>query len=344
MGRASLIAVLGFIVIFGTVRNNINKTSENATINASEFTENVIAHNIANSAVGYGMSVYSNTGNDSAYSNSDFLGGSYVATFTTLGDTTRLTVTSTFEGESYTSRVDLISTYEFFPKATGGASIGGGSGQMLFNLSDSVLISGVDTNIDGTPGPGPDMAAFTLATPQDSANLAADSAFLVGSPPSEVRPPDTSAPTVQELITHYATIADITLSGGPYVNITWGTETNPVVVYSDAWTRLEGSTTGYGILAIDGSLKMENNTRWYGIVLVNNTDSLAAFNAEGTPEIYGSLMLTADSTTNATMEGSASLYYSTEAIGIATSAFTAASAGNGGGITEMTISETIWYE
>ncbi len=39
MGRALLIDVLGFIVIFGTVKNNINKTSENAAINTSEFTE-----------------------------------------------------------------------------------------------------------------------------------------------------------------------------------------------------------------------------------------------------------------------------------------------------------------
>ena len=39
MCRASLIEVLGFIVILGTVKNNINKTSENALINASEFTE-----------------------------------------------------------------------------------------------------------------------------------------------------------------------------------------------------------------------------------------------------------------------------------------------------------------
>ena len=79
------------------------------------------------------------------------------------------------------------------------------------------------------------------------------------------------------------------------------------------------------------------------MVLVNNTDLLATFSAEGTPEIYGSLMMTSDSTITATMEGTVSIYYSTEAIGIATSAYTAASAGNGGGY-GMTISETIWYE
>ena len=346
MGRASLIFVLGFIVIFGMVRINIDKTSENASENSSEFTETILVRNIAASALEYGLSLYTNTGADTAYSNSDYLGGSFTATFTSLGDTTRLIVISTFEGESYTSRVDIIATYEYFPDATGGSQMGSGPGGLQFNIDPGVTISGMDTNIDGTSGPGPNIAAVTVNNTADSIIISANTSNLTGDPLIEVVPPDTTAPTVDELVAHYATIADFSLTGGNYSDVTWGSLANPVVVYSNSATRLEGTTAGYGILAIDGSLKMENSTAWYGLVLVNNTDGLAAFSAEGTPEIYGSIMMTSDTTTTATMEGTVSIYYSSEAMGTASTAFSDATAANGGGGggTTMTISEKIYYE
>ncbi|MCH8289224.1 MAG: hypothetical protein IID12_08990, partial [Candidatus Marinimicrobia bacterium] len=122
MGRASLIVVLGFIVIFGFVRGNINKTSERSQTNLFEYTETILAQNVANSALEYGISVYSQTGNDTSYSSSDFMGGSYVATFTTLGDTVRLSVIATFEGESFTSRVDILSQSSVMPSTTSSGS------------------------------------------------------------------------------------------------------------------------------------------------------------------------------------------------------------------------------
>lgn len=345
MGRASLLIVLGFIVIFGMVRGNINKTSENASSNSSEYTETIIARNIANSATEYGLSVFSNTGNDSSYSNSDFMGGSFTAYFTDLGDTLRLTVTATFEGESYTNRVDMVYSIDFFPDATGGASVAGSAGMMEFDLGGTVSITGNDTNFDGSDGPGPDLAAFTLGSGTDSTSLAADSSFLTGDPPIEVSS-DTTSLSVTELVDFYGTIADTTLAAGTYTGNTFGSEANPMVVYSVGHLVLGSGTTGYGILAVDGSLAMGGSSTWYGMVLVNSSDGYDAYSASGNPAIYGSFSLgTSDTTTTLRMTGTTDIYYSTQGIAVALTAFNAGIGGVGGGYgAERTISEMIWYE
>ncbi|MCH8299222.1 MAG: hypothetical protein IIC39_01605 [Candidatus Marinimicrobia bacterium] len=345
MGRAALIFVLGFIVIFGMVRNNINKTSETASTNSSEFTEKVIARNIANSAIEYGISVFSETGNDSDYSNSDFLGGSYSADFIDLGDTLRLLVTSTYEGIIHTSRVDMTWHISYFPDATGGASVGGGSGLMVFDLGGNVSITGNDTNFDGTDGPGPDLAAFTLSSDTDSASLAADSSFLTGDPPIEVSS-DTTSKSVSELVAFYSTIADTTLSPGAYNGVTFGSEANPMIVYSNGHLSLGSGTSGYGILAVDGSLHMGGSSAWYGMVLINSSDSLDAFSASGNPAIYGAFSLgTSDTTTTMKMTGTVDIYYSTQGIATALAAFNDAVDGVGGGYgSERTLDAKIYYE
>ena len=81
MGKAALYMVLGFIVIFGMVRINIDKTSESASLNSSEYTERILARNVANMATEYLISIYAETGADSGIVDTNFLGGSYSATF-----------------------------------------------------------------------------------------------------------------------------------------------------------------------------------------------------------------------------------------------------------------------
>lgn len=349
MGRASLLVVLGFIVIFGMVRNNINKTSESSSENSSEYTETILARNVANSALEYGLSLYVSTGADTSYSNSNFLGGSYSATFTTLGDTVRLSITATYEGESHTSRVDILSEYEFFPNATGGASVGGGSGMMVFDFGGTVSITGNDTNFDGTDGPGPDLAAITVTSDSDSIALSEDSSAVS---PIEVVEEDTSAATVSELVDYYALIADVTLPGGNFNNTTWGSEANPVVLYSSAHLEMGTNTVGYGILAVEGSLAMGASAVWYGSVFISASDAYDAFSASGGPEIYGTFSLgSSDTTTTLSMVGNASMYYSTQGVAVATAAFVAAADAAAAADTtgtmssaELTIKETIWYE
>ena len=345
MGRATLLVVLGFIVIFGMVRNNINKTSESSSENASIYTETILARNVANSALSYVLSLYSSSGVDSGtYSGSNFLGGSYTATFTRfdadtsdLIDTLRLTATATYEGVTHTSRVDFISISSLIPEIKGASKIE--SDSTTFKLSGGIKIVGTDTNMDGTPGPGAPKAGFTFTNPDDSIRLAAaitDSSQIQGSPISEVVS-DTIGLTLGEAVAQYAAIADITLPGGKYKDVFWGTQANPVIVYSSDNLEYKGSSIGYGILAVNGKFKMKDSPTWYGIILAASPDSLSIDKVEvgKKAKIYGAMMTSAP---KVKIKGKAEIYYSTEAINMVSDMLTS------GGVNKKTITKKVWYE
>ncbi len=341
MGRASLLIVLGFIVIFGMVRGNINKTSENASSNSSEFTETIIARNIANSATEYGISVYAESGNDSSFSNSDFMGGSFAAFFTNLGDTVRLIVTATYEGESFTSRVDILSESTVMPSTTASGSFK--SPNVSYFFADSILISGVDTNIDGTPGPAPDLPGITVVSSADSVTLAAEiganSEWVQGSSAIEV---DTSVAAVDlnELFDYYQTVADMSLTGGSFSDVIWGTQADPVIVYIDGDVHLKGNSVGYGILAISGNLRMSESPTWYGLVIVHG-DSVGAQDTriENTSKIIGAIISDSPDN-NLRITDSVVIQYSSEALDMVQTDLES----TGGFASTRIITEKIWYE
>jgi len=341
MGRAALLIVLGFIVIFGIIRINIDKTSESASNNSSEYAETLLARNVANSALEYGLSVYSNTGNDSSYSNSDFMGGSFTAFFTTIGDTTRLTVTATYEGESHTSRVDILSQSSVMPSTTSSGAFK--SPDVSYFFLDSILISGIDVNMDGTAGPAPALPGITVASSADSATLAAEIAanpeWVEGSSAIEV---DTTVMAVDlnELFTYYQTIADMSLSGGAFSDVNWGTQADPVVVYVDGDMNLKGNSVGYGILAINGNLRMSESPTWYGLVMVHG-DSVGAQDTriENTSKIIGSIISDAPDN-NLRITGSVVVQYSSEALDMVQSDVES----TGGFAATRVITGMIWYE
>ena len=341
MGRAALIFVLGFIVIFGMVRINIDKTSESASTNSSEFTDILLARNIANSALAHGISVYSNTGSDTSYSNSNYLGGSYTATFTDLGDTTRLTVTATFEGESYTSRAYILSQSSVMPSTSSSGSFK--SPNVSYFFADSILISGVDTNIDGTPGPAPDLPGITVVSSADSITLAAEiganSEWVQGSSAIEV---DTSVAAVDlnELFDYYQTVADMSLTGGSFSDVNWGTQADPVIVYIDGDVHLTGNSVGYGILAINGNLRMSQSPTWYGLVIVHG-DSVGAQDTriENTSKIIGAIISDSPDN-NVRITDSVVIQYSSEALDMVQTDLES----TGGFASTKIITEIIWYE
>ena len=341
MGRASLIIVLGFIIIFGMVRINIDKTSESASANSSKYAETLLARNIANSATELGISVFSETGNDSSYSNTDFMGGSFTAFFTDLGDTSRLTVTATYEGESHTSRVDILSYSSIMPSTTSSGSFK--SPDVSYFFSDSILISGVDTNIDGTPGPAPALPGITVASSADSATVAteigANSEWVQGSAAIEVDT-TTAAVDLNELFSYYQTIADMSLTGGSFIDVNWGTQSNPVIVYIDGDVHLKGNSVGYGILAISGNLRMSQSPTWYGLVIVHG-DSVGSQDTriENTSKIIGGIISDSPDN-NIRMTNSVVVQYSSEALDMVQSDIES----TGGYALTRIITGMIWYE
>ena len=348
MGRASLIVVLGFIVIFGFVRGNINKTSENAAANSSEYAETLLARNIANMATEYVVSIYAETGVDSGIVDSNFMGGSYSAIFTQLGtdpignnDTLQLTVSSQYGDESHLTRVLLISNSSVIPVSTSSGSFK--SPNVDYFFADSILVSGTDTNMDGTPGPAPALPGITVYNSADSTALAAEIAgnpsWVQGNPPIKVdgTPLDVD---LAELFSYYQSIADLSLPGDQsWNNVSWGTEADPVVVYVDGDCNLRGSSVGYGILAVNGNLRMYESPTWYGLIMVHSDSSGQDTRIEDNTKIYGGIISDAPSP-NVRFTDSVEIRYSSEAINMVRADLES----TGGYANTRTLSEIIWYE
>jgi len=351
MGRASLIAVLGFIVIFGTIRGNLDKTSEDSQLNTSVFTEAILARHVTNIAVNYIMSIHSETGvTHESFSDSSFLDGSYDANIRSLGtdstldyDTLEISVDGQYEDETHTTRVQFISKSLLMPRIT--ASVAVESDCTLFNFSGSgAQISGVDWLMDGTaPNPdGEDLSGLTLSNDADSARLISViggdtlNTWVTGDPIVEVST-DTPIVSLDELVAYYAGIADLTYAGGNFNSVSWGTEENPVVIYINGNIFFGGNSVGYGVLAINGSLSMGGNPSWHGLIIASGGESLVIDASFGTPTIYGALHIGA-SVTELTLKGSADIFYSSEAIDMVRVSLEER------GLDRRMISEQIWYE
>ena len=346
MGRASLIMVLGFIVIFGTLRNNLDKTTEESSLNSSIFTESILAHHVTNIAVNYIMSLHSETGvNSEDYSDSSFLDGSYTASIISVGydstldyDTLLITVNGVYEDIFDTTRVQFVSKSLLVPKIT--ASVAIESDCTFFDFAGNPQIRGIDTNMDGTTGDGPDLAGLTLSNDADSARFVAvasgNPTWVQGDPVVEVSL-DSPLVSLSDLVQYYAGLADIPLNGGNFNGVSWGSKENPVVVYSNGNTSFGGNSVGYGVLAINGSLSMSGNPTWYGLIIASGGESLIIDASVGNPTIYGALHIGA-TVTELELKGTADIFYSSEAINMVRNALQA------GGKDKRIISEKIWYE
>jgi len=320
MGRMVLIVVLGFIVIFGYVRSNLNRTAEEAMNYASEFTENAQLAALSGSALEYALSIYLQTGaTDTTVVDSSWLEGAITVSITLRGqdsldniDTVTISATSNIFGETDSSQATLISKSLMIPPIT--ASVGIDSESSTFTFTGNVEIHGQDTNMDGTTGSAPELPGISVSNPADSTTIVNDYAgtnFIQGAGPE----PSVSVSTdttldLQNVVALYESVADQTLTNCS--SLSPGSESSPTIAYIDGDCSLSGNLSGYGVLVVDGSMTLRGKVRWHGVVIVVGTSTME-FDAAGTPAIYGGLLLGAP-TTDLSMKGTADLYYSSEAI------------------------------
>jgi len=320
MGRMILIVVLGFIVIFGYVRSNLNVTAERAIDNASEFAEDIQLSQLTSSALEYALSIYIQNGNtDTTIIDSSWLEGSITVSISLQGkdtlnnvDTVFITASSNINGDLDSSDITLVSKSLMIPPIT--ASVGVISESAAFSFNGNVEIHGQDTNMDGTTGSSPELPGITVSNQADSTALADDYAgttFIqgTGAEPSIAVSSDTTT-DLSAIVRYFAAIADQSLSNCS--SLDEGSESSPTIAHIDGDCSMSGNLEGFGVLVIEGSLTMRGRVSWNGLVIVVGESSME-FDASGTPSIFGALLLGAP-TTELSMSGTADLYYSSEAI------------------------------
>lgn len=143
--------------------------------------------------------------------------------------------------------------------------------------------------------------------------------------------PNFTTSSIQTTVNNLIPFADRTINidtDTSMQNISWGTFDNPQITYvkftnltDHKELRIEGNSTGYGILIIDassstngGELDLRGNFSWYGPIIFTNYAE-AELGSGGNINIYGGLILATTATSNTAdteveIRGNTQIYYS----------------------------------
>jgi hypothetical protein len=264
------------------------------------------------------------------------LASGYVYTVTALNDSasiggnTRAILTSTAQGPGGSQKV--LVAYVTRDSANGGGQgavyIPGSANAVETSFSgNSFLISGNDTNYDGSAGPGAakpgisvtDSALQTEITNDTTSDGGLDSnqmdnvVGLGGYPAVSTVTP--FAQTVTEMADAFLTYSHTDLDGGTYAgNVTWGTDASPQITQINGNAKISGNITGSGVLIVDGTLEIPGNITFHGLIIARGPIQVEI---TGSLQIFGGIMLAEsadpDNGNEFQMRGNGEIYYSSEA-------------------------------
>lgn len=188
-------------------------------------------------------------------------------------------------------------------------------------VKDAAMISGIDTNTDGSDADGPDVHGV----------LATDTTTYVGiwneASAAQVIGVDGVGDAVNDvpLLDTAALGADILSYAGPSLitydslrvsgSATLGSASSPVVAVVHGKVEMDGYAVGYGVLYVDGKMEMSGDARWEGLVFMIGDGN--KFEMRDNSALYGALLVesTATAMTKFELEHQASITYSVEALG-----------------------------
>ncbi len=187
------------------------------------------------------------------------------------------------------------------------------------DLNGTPVISGIDVEMDGTAGSGPDVPGIAIAPPGTLAHLTSElsgeEAYVVGpgGPPSIGLANAVDLPT---LVAQLQNIANVVLTNSQYSSFSFGDGPAGVanVTYRNGNVRFAGNTTGAGILVVTGDLELRGNFRFDGVIIVLGEID----NSAGTADVFGSV-LQGPSGGRLQLRGTSEFHYSSQAINLANS-------------------------
>jgi hypothetical protein len=188
-----------------------------------------------------------------------------------------------------------------------------------FKFSGSqFLISGNDTNIDGSVGPmGP---ISGIGTPGNPANIISqlsktqkDCVVGSGGPPSVGAVADVDLPTMFDGLASLASVTWSAKESSYSGDIGDLPNKKPVIAHAQGDLHLNGDTKGCGILCVEGNLVVNGSFDFVGLLFVKGA---VTFNGGGgNKDLRGALLTLGEVTgTDVSINGTVQLRYSSEAI------------------------------
>ena len=320
MGRTSLFMVMGLGVVFSMIGLNIRHSTDILTAAETGYYKYSFARNIARTAIHATLRAYDRN-LETIPTSGSFDGGSYSLNLRISTDTLWITSVGTYAESSYTMKVKLLRTTKPFP--TSNSAIGIRATPINFSISGGAQVDGRNYDSTGTNlfGSG-DLPGVTTMDPTDSASVAnAGGSNILGNPSVKV---DSSTMDPLPFINEYKSTADYYYNtSGTYSGATWGSASNPVVVYCNAGDdtsfsiKFTGGVVGYGILVVRGNVQFNGNFSFYGLVVVDGFNTQVKFGASGTPQVVGGLVVAGNAGASVTLKGSganAKIKYSSQAL------------------------------
>lgn len=316
MGNKALIVVFASFLVLSSTVLLIRRSTSNISDLRTDVFNSAQAQYIANSGINITLNkLRFNKNLRGEFQNIPLLNGKYSVTINGH-DTVLIKVKSEFMNKRSSVQVVTVWDNIQLPPITSGVSIS--SSNLDLKLSGNIIISGVDKNPDGTPGPAPSVSGISVETMLDSIRVLSEipnnvRPNIIGSGTSPSISVSPNPPNIIELINQYIQSADIILQSGTYTTGTvLGTPENPKITYIVGDANFAGNASGAGILIVYGDLSCSGNFNFQGLVIVYGNTAISA-SASGTSAIYGSMIVIGPSV-NVTATGSAIINYSSRAI------------------------------
>ena len=339
MGKMALFLVMGLVVAVGVVTFTINRSKSSLVENVTGFDKYAIARNIAHTGVNMLLRRFDyskettdtlNNGGTVNFALST-MGGSCVLTAAAIHpppatDTIDINCTTTFMDTTKTMKLRLRRQPIPFP--TVGEAVGLRVPNVDFKISGSGsgtkgFIDGRNHDINGNllPADTTSRPGVGVMTKTDSAEVAAYGDNINGTIDVIVDP---NMANPADYVDEYINGADKVVPNGSVVsgNETWGTQTNPWIVYCQGDVKITGTVVGWGVLVVHGNLTISGGFTFHGLVLAYKDTKIDVMETGGggkDANIIGGMIVASPSTDPCTfeMKGSQNTYYSKAALEMA---------------------------
>ncbi len=321
MGRTAILLVIGLGISFGIISNSVRGSMQSLTNSEESYNKYSLARNLARTAVHTTLRAY-DRGLNPLPSSGTFNGGSYTVQVNSNGDTLWMNTVGTYEDSSYPMKLKLFRSTKPFPNSN--AAIGIRATPVLFKIAGGATVDGHNWDSTGTSliGSGDEPGVTTMNKIDSTSVAVSGGTNLSGSPAVKV---DTTTVDPNPYLAEYQANADYVYNvPGTYSGATWGSASNPVIVYCNAGAdttfaiKFSGSVVGYGILVVQGNVQFNGNFAFYGLVVVSGFNTVVQFGASGTPQIVGGLIVAGNAGASVTLKGTGSsgakIKYSSEAL------------------------------
>jgi hypothetical protein len=319
MGKVVIIMVMGLSIAFGIISWSLSSSSSTTADATMGYAKYSTARNIARSAINLKLrSIDDNKPVGQTLSGS-MMGGTYrVDSIFASNDSIGFRSTATYTDTVYKIRTMMQRTPKPFPEIN--SAVGLRIDNVNFDMSGQADINGNNHDIDGnliSPSVlANDKTGVEVMIAADSIEAAVDASKIFGYPTKIKINPAMANPA--DFVQEYINSADYTYGPGTYsAQITWGSVTNPVIVFCDGTAGIvhfSGQCEGWGVLVVKGNLKASGQFTFHGLV-VPFSDTIIDFDPlTGQAKIVGAILMGGATGSSFEMKGQATVKYSKDAL------------------------------